>query len=179
MPDHIFRPERAIDLTDLLRIAVRFVGDDRRRVVEENGLSGLPHERTCRLGISLCGQPKVDQLAELINSPPQVAPSATHSGVRFINRPLQTSPGPLGALGALAYLGAELSDPTVDGRGVKQYSALGLQVADVAARQQVATAPAHRKKDDLTRKPMPFERVLALWHRLLPHHEHTEPSATG
>ena len=72
----------------------------------------------------------------------------------------------MATIGPFADLGAELPDPAVDGGGIDRHPALGQQIADVAARQRVATVPAHRQKDNLPRKTMPLERILALCHRI-------------
>ena len=138
VPDRIFRSELGIDLTNHLRIAVRSVGDNRQRVVNANGRSGLPQENPCCFGISPRGQPEIDQLTKLIDGRLQVAPSATNPNVRLVHIPLEPAPGTVRPTGPFADLGAELPDPTVDGRGINHHSALGQHVADFAARQRVA-----------------------------------------
>lgn len=57
--------------------------------------------------------------------------------------------------------------PLENGGGDDGNSTLGQHVAHFPARQRVATIPAHRHQDDLTRKPEPFERILVLRHRFL------------
>lgn len=70
MADCVLWPEPVVDLADHLGVTVRLVSDDGQGLIQANGLSGLPQKRPCSLGISPRGQPKIDQLAELIDGAP-------------------------------------------------------------------------------------------------------------
>ena len=70
--DGVFGPEPADDLADHLCRAVRLVGDDRKRLIAPNGVSGPAQKGPCCPGIPPCREAEIDQLAELNPGPPMV-----------------------------------------------------------------------------------------------------------
>lgn len=141
--------------------------DDRQRLVQAYGLAGLPEKCLRSTGCSARCQAEVDEPAVLIDRPPQIAPTAVHPKVGFVNVPCQAAPTAMAAVGALADLGAELLDLAIDSCGIDGDAAFRQQVATVALGQRVAAVPPHGQQDHDLRKPMASERFASRQGRLL------------
>lgn len=164
MANSILWAEAVIDLGNHLDIGRGLVGDDRQGLIEPHRLPRLTQERSGSLGIPPRRQAEVDELPELIDRAPEIAPAAVHPDVGLIHVPGQTAPRSMAAQGALADLGPELAHPAIDRGCIHHDPALGQHVAHIAVGKRVAAIPALRQQDHILREPMTPERITTRHH---------------
>ena len=112
-------------------------------------------------GVSASGEPKIDQLPALIDSPPQVAPTAIHPHVGLVHMPLQPAPGTMRTVGSFPDLLSKFLNPPVDRRRISRDPALGQKIPHITVRQWVSAVPANRQEDNISRKAVLFKRISA------------------
>jgi hypothetical protein len=93
----------------------------------------------------------VDEAAELVDRPVDVAPATAHLHILFVFRPAVTDRVPAGMSG-VGEQGCEAQYPAVDTDVIDGDTPFGQKFLDVAVGQAVAQVPAHRHGDDLGRK---------------------------
>jgi hypothetical protein len=93
----------------------------------------------------------VDDLAELVDGPVDVAPLPSNLGVGLVDLPAVPDGVPAGP-GGVGQQRREALNPALDGGVVDLNPAFGGQYLDMAIRQREAQAPADRQHDDLRRE---------------------------
>ena len=96
----------------------------------------------------------VDDLAELVDGPEQVAPGPIHLEIGHVPA---ISDDVLSSSGRLRELRCKALDPPVDADVVHLDPALGKELLDVPVGEAEAQVPADRQGDDLGREPVAGE----------------------
>jgi hypothetical protein len=104
----------------------------------------------------------VDDLAELVDGPEQVAPGPAHPHVRLVDVPAITHHVPT-CPSRFDELRGESLDPPVDAHVVDLDAALSQKLFHIPVRQTEPQVPPHRQRDHFRRKPVPGEGGARRW----------------
>jgi len=114
-------------------------------------------EAAGRFGVPARGEEDVDDPAELVDGPEQVAPRSSDLHVGLIDVPA-ISDDVLPSPGGLRELWREPLDPPVDAHVIDLDPTLREKLLDVSVGKTEPQVPADRQGDDLGREPIPGER---------------------
>jgi len=156
--DPFTRQLKLVHLANHTDVAMCFVGCYCARLIDPRVLTSLLQKSPCRFDVPARGEAKVDQLSNLINCPPKVAPLSADADVGFSDMPVQATPSSVFER-AFRYLRAKLAYPTVNCGGTNIDAALCQKISHVPAGERVSAIPTHGTQDNIGRKPMVFEGV--------------------
>jgi len=117
----------------IIGLAVRLVSGARAGLIQPGILAGLFQKRPCCLDVPPCCKTKINQLAMLIDSTPEVAPFAANSNIGLVHMPVQTSPRSV-LESSFRNLWAEFTHPSMDRGRIHLNPSLSQQISHVAVR---------------------------------------------
>ncbi len=170
-PESSLQPS-VVGLDGIVCVDLRFMEGRREHLVEDPGVEAVPvggdlevdpgaanrlgEEQPRRIGVPARREVHVDDLAELVDRPEQVAPGPSDLEVGLIDMPAITD-GVLSGSRGLGELGSKPLDPPVHGHVIDLDPALGQELLDVPVGQAEPQVPPDRQRDDFGREAIPGE----------------------
>jgi len=111
----------------------------------------------CRFSVPFTLHHQVQDLALIVNGPPEIHSFAANPADHLIEAPARRRRRPA-TLQAARNLGAELDRPAADRLVADLDPALGQHLLNVAKAERELEIQLHRMQDDVGRKPMALER---------------------